>query len=84
MQKLIFTPENENSVELYIVGQTVIDGKSYLLVSEKEEGDSDALILRDDSKEDDKDALYSIVEDENELLICSKAFRDLLDDVDLV
>lgn len=83
MDKIIFTSDGEAPVEFYIVGQTVIDGSSYLLVTEAEDGDADALILRDDSDAESEEALYSVVDDDDELAACVKAFDNLLDDIDL-
>ena len=59
-----------------------IAGKSYLLVTDQvEEEEADALILKEIQEEDV--VLYEVVEDEKELMIISKYFEELLDEVEL-
>ena len=53
------------------------------MVTEAEDGDADALILRDDSDAESEEALYSVVDDDDELAACVNAFDNLLDDIDL-
>ena len=84
MEKITFTPLGEEPVDFYIIGQTALNGKSYILVTDAADGDAEALVLRDDSEADDDDALYSVVEDDNELAACAAAFGDLLDDEDIL
>lgn len=85
MEKISFTPDNEEEpIEFFVVEQTRIAGKSYLLVTDKEEGDAQALILRDMSEEENPDSLYEIVSDDRELAAVSGVFSDMLDDVDII
>ena len=85
MEKTSFTPDNEEEpIEFFVVEQTRIAGKSYLLVTDKEEGDAQALILRDMSEEENPDSLYEIVSDDRELAAVSGVFSDMLDDVDII
>ncbi|MBR1670871.1 MAG: DUF1292 domain-containing protein, partial [Butyrivibrio sp.] len=67
MEKIIFSPDGEEAVEFYCIEQTVIGAKTYLLVTDEEDGDSEALILRDDSDIKDEEAVYCIVDDDREL-----------------
>lgn len=83
MEKLIFEPEEGNPVEFYILEQTKLGGVSYILVTEEEEGDGEALILKDISASEEEEAVYEIVEDETELSAVAVVFRDLLEDVEL-
>ena len=46
MEKILFTPEDGASVELYILEETQIGGNSYLLVTTEEEGDGEAMIMK--------------------------------------
>ncbi|MBR1670720.1 MAG: DUF1292 domain-containing protein, partial [Butyrivibrio sp.] len=57
----------------------------YLLVTDEEDGDSEALILRDDSDIKDEEAVYCIVDDDRELEAVAGVFRKLLseDGIDL-
>ena len=77
--------ETEEEVEFFVVDETKISGINYLLVTESddENEDADAYILKDLSKEADAEAIYEIVEDDNELEFVSKIFAELLEDIDL-
>lgn len=83
MEKLIFQEENGGTAEFYVLEQTRVNGKNYLLVADSEEEDGECLILCDTAKEEDKESLYRIVEDEQELDALLKVFEQLLDDVDI-
>ena len=56
-----------------------------MLVTDQEDGDGEALVLRDDSDMKDEQALYVIVDDDQELEAVAGVFRKLLaeDDIDL-
>ncbi len=85
LEKIMFSPDGEEAVEFYCLEQTVIGAKTYLLVTDEEDGDSEALILRDDSDMNDEEAVYVIVDDDRELEAVAGVFRKLLseDGVDL-
>nr|WP_330391570.1 DUF1292 domain-containing protein [Butyrivibrio sp. YAB3001] len=85
LEKIYFSPDGEEPVEFYCLEQTVIGAKTYLLVTDEEDGDGEALILRDDSGKEDEQALYVIVDDDRELDAVAGVFRKLLaeDDIDL-
>ncbi len=85
MDKILFSPDGEEAVEFYCLEQTVIGARTYLLVTDEEDGDSEALILRDDSDIKDEEAVYSIVDDDRELEAVAGVFRKLLseDGIDL-
>ncbi len=85
MEKILFSPDGEEAVEFYCLEQTVIGAKTYLLVTDEEDGDAEALILRDDSDIKDEEAVYSIVDDDRELEAVAGVFRKLLseDGIDL-
>lgn len=48
-----------------------------------DEEEGEALILKDISVPEDKDAIYEIVDDERELDAVAEIFSDMLDDIDL-
>ena len=83
-QKLAFTTEDGEAVELYIIEQTRIGGKNYLLVTEESDGDSEAMILRDLSGDTDQESVYEFVEDDDELQAVGSVFESMLDDVEIV
>ena len=84
MEKIIFSPNGEEQVEFYVLEQTRIGGFNYILVSDVEDGDGEALILKDLSDENDAEAVYEIVADDSELMAVASVFENLLEDVDLV
>lgn len=75
-----FDEESSEYVEFYVLEQTRINNTDYLLVTVDEEGDSDALILKDTSAQDERDAVYQIVEEDNELQAVAKVFAELIGD----
>ena len=84
MEKIkFFDSYTEESLEFYVLEQTKINGTTYLLVTEDEDGDSDAFILKDLSEDSEDEAVYQIVEDEKELEAIAKVFSELLEDVDI-
>ena len=83
MEKIRFEADGE-TVEFYVLEQTVLGGVSYLLVTPDMEGDSEALILKDLSGTQDLEAVYEIVDDDTELQAVAAVFSEILDDVDLV
>jgi len=85
MEKIKFNfADTDETVEFYILEQTIINGVNYILVTDSEEDDAEALILRDLSKEGDAEALYEILEEDGELEAISKVFSELLEDIDIV
>ncbi len=81
--KIILIDENENEVEFYIEEQTRISGKNYILVATSEEGDAEALILKDISEDVNEEAVYVPVEDEAELAAVMKVFEEMMEDTDI-
>ena len=82
MDKISFMIVGEDEpAEFYVLEQTRIGGFSYLLVTDKEDGDSDAWILKDLSADTDQEAVYEIVEDDQELAAVGGVFAQMLEDV---
>ena len=68
MEKIRFEfGETGESVDFFVLEQTKVNGKSYILVTDSMEDDAECLILRDTSKAEEADSVYEIVEDEIEL-----------------
>lgn len=83
-EKILFTPEGEDApVEFFVLETTTVGGVNYILVTEEEEGDGEAYILKDLSKPEDEEAVYSMVEDETEFEAIGDVFSNILDDVEL-
>ncbi len=84
MEKIIFTPDGEEEVAFYVLEQTTIGGRNYILVTDSEEDeDGEALILRELPARDATDSIYEIVEEETELSAVAAVFSNLLEDTTL-
>lgn len=83
MEKLKFELEDGTVVEFFVEEQTKVNGVNYLLVTDSQEDEADAYILKDVSKEEDKVANYVMVDDDVELAALSKVFQEMLEDTDI-
>lgn len=85
MEKIICMTDNNEPVVFFVLEETRINGKNYLLVTDTEDADADAdaYILKDESADSDAEAAYVIVDDDEELEYVSQIFAELLDDVDI-
>ena len=84
MEKIkLMSEELKEEVEFFELEKTKINGISYILVTDSERGDAQCLILRDMTPADEKDSIYEIVDDDDELGVISKVFEELLEDVDI-
>ena len=60
-----------------------ISGVNYILVADSEEDDGEALILKEIfPKDGEEEALYEIVDDDDELNAVARVFQEMLDDVE--
>ena len=84
LEKITFCPDGDEPVDFYVLEQTKIAGVNYILVTDVEDGDGEALILKDLSKAEDTESVYEIVSDEEELDAVAGVFEDLLEDVQFV
>ena len=84
MEKIRFRSEDmREEVDFFVLEQTKINGISYILVTDSEEGDAECLILKDTSGEAASDRVYEVVEDDEELAAIAKVFEELLEDVEI-
>ena len=84
LEKITFNANGEDPVYFFVLEQTRIGGYNYILVTDFEEGDGEALILKDISSDGEEESVFTIVSDEQELNAVSGVFADLLDDVEFV
>ncbi|MBD5450088.1 MAG: DUF1292 domain-containing protein [Lachnospiraceae bacterium] len=84
MEKIIFTPDGGGAVPFYVLEQTRLGGTDYILVTDSEDEDGEALILRDTSAPEEAEAVYEIVTDDEELNAVAAVFENMLDDVKLM
>jgi len=83
LEKITFRPENDVPVDFYVLEQTRIAGYNYILVTDVEDGDGEALILKDLSQDGEEESIYDIVTDDEELDAVAGVFASMLEDVDL-
>lgn len=76
--------DSGESVDFYVLEETRINARSYLLVTDAPEGeDGECYILKDMSGQQDAEAVYEFVEDDSELDALMKVFEELLRDADV-
>ncbi|MSS64407.1 DUF1292 domain-containing protein [Velocimicrobium porci] len=81
--KIVFTTEDGEQIEFFVLEQTKLAGETYLLVADSDEEEANALILKEIQGENKETVIYDTVEDEQELEALSKVFEELLDDIDI-
>ena len=81
-EEITFSPDGEEPVDFYVLEQTRIGGIDYILVTDVEEGDGEALILRDISRDGEPDGVYTVVSDDDELVAVAGVFESMLEDVE--
>ena len=84
MQSINFITDEGEEILFYIIEQTTLAGKDFLLVtdSDTDEDEAEVYIMQEISDQDDQ-TVYEFVEDEAQLEALSKVFAELLDDVDI-
>lgn len=73
----------ERKQNFFVEEQTRMNGYNYLLVTDSQDDEAQAYILKDLSKDTDPQASYVMVEDDREFEVISRLFADMLEDVDL-
>lgn len=82
--KIVFTNEDGETIELFVVEETRLNNTSYLLVCDSMEDKSEAFIMKDISAPEDVEAIYEFVDDDAERQAVAGLFSELLDDEDLI
>lgn len=83
MEKISFELADGGMQEFYVLEQTVVGGVSYILVTDSDEGDAEAFIMKDLSSQSDEEAIYEIVDNDLELEAISKIFQEIMEDVEI-
>ena len=83
-EKIKFVDEEGTELEFSVIEQTRINGMDYLLVTDSNEEDEEinAFIIKDLSAPEEDEALYELVEDEDEFEGVAKIFNELVGDLD--
>ena len=84
LEKITFQADGDEPVEFYVLEQTRIGGGNYVLVTDAEDGDADALILKDISGDGEEESVFSVVSDDEELSAVAGVFQSMLDDIEFV
>ncbi len=82
MDKITFETD-EGLCDFYVIDETRISNRNYILVSESLDDEADAMILKDISDENDTEAVYVPVEDEVEQRAVASVFAESLGDIDI-
>lgn len=86
LKTIPFITEDGTEVDMYVLEETTIQGKHYILITDDLSEDSEEAlvsILREVSQDsEDEFAVYEPIEDEEELTAIAKVFAELMDDVD--
>ncbi|MCC8025324.1 MAG: DUF1292 domain-containing protein [Clostridium sp.] len=81
---ITMTADSGESVDFYVLEETRINARGYLLVTDAPEGeDGECYILKDVSGPQDAEAVYEFVEDDRELDGLMGVFEELLSDADV-
>ncbi len=81
---LTMTTDSGESVDFYVLEETRINAVNYLLVTDAPEGeDGECYILKDVSGQQEEEAVYEFVEDDNEMDAVFSVFEQLLQDADV-
>lgn len=77
---ITFTTDEGEEVTFFVVEETTIAGVNYLLVTDSEEEEADAYIMKE-LQDEDGEITYEILEDERDINAITKVFAELLEDV---
>lgn len=82
-EKIIFVDEKGSEVEMFVVEETRINNVNYILVTDDESDEATAYILKDISNDGDEEAIYEMVDDDDEIEYIGRIFSELLEDIDI-
>ncbi|MDO4267613.1 MAG: DUF1292 domain-containing protein [Eubacteriales bacterium] len=84
-EKITLQTDTGEPVDFYVLEETRINGMNYLLVTDSgdEDEDGECYILKDVSRQEDGDAVYEFVENEDEMDYLFRIFTELLEDAEV-
>ncbi len=80
--QILLLDDEGNEIELYVLEQTTLGGKNYLLTADSVDDDGVVMIMKEVELEDDM-VSYEFVEDEEELKMISSIFNELTDEFEV-
>lgn len=83
IENIITMTSDDGDVEVEVIDQTVIDGKTYLLVADADVEEGDCYILKDISESTDDEANYEVVSDEEADMVFEVFEKMLNEEIDL-
>ena len=81
-EQIVFQTD-EGEVLFYVLEEARISGVNYILVTDSEEDEAECYILKDVSSDQDPEAVYEMVEDDETLNALQKVFAELLEDTEI-
>lgn len=88
-EKLKFIDEEGQAAEFFVLEQTRINNTDYLLIADarvdfddEEQEELEVIMVKDVSAPEDKEAVYELVEDEEEVENVWKIFDEILEGID--
>lgn len=72
-------PDTGEEIKVYVLEETTLHQQKYLLVTDSQEGDAEAFILKEVAA-DNTDVTYEILEDEVEFQAVVRIFEALVED----
>lgn len=84
-EKITLQTDTGENVDFFVLEETRINGMNYLLVTDAESDyeDGECYILKDMSRTEEQDAVYELVENDDELDYMFKIFSELLEDAEV-
>ena len=70
-------------MDFYVLEETRINARGYLLVTDAPEGEDGECYIFKDIRQQDAEAVYEFVEDDSELDALMNVFEELLSDADV-
>lgn len=81
-EQIVFQTE-DGEVRFFVLEETRLNNVNYLLVTDSEDDEAECYILKDTSGAEETEAVYEMVEDDDELEALSKVFEALLEDTEI-
>jgi len=79
-----FITDDGLELELFVVSETKLNGKNYLLVTDTGDSEETNAYILKELASDNKEVAYDLVDNDVELAALGEIFNELLDDVDIV
>lgn len=82
-EKISFEGDNGEILEFYVEEETRVADTDYLLVTDSDNEEAEAVILKDVSADTDTEGKYVIVDDDTEFNAIARIFEQMIEDADL-